>query len=331
MFLRRGGTASDRSEAGTFVLSVDVELMWGVCDRPDWSDFVPVARTARKAIPRLLQLLDHHRIPATWALVGHLVADCRPGCGPLARSRGEHGSGMLPCRAGLAEVLWRLDGLGEALEASPVDHDVGSHGFWHLDLQRLEAVPRELIGREPALAHEAVAGGFGPPVSFVFPRNRVARCGDVAGAGFRIVRTRSGRWYETDAAGIGTRSLRFADEALRLAPSPARIEGGLDGLTGLSASQHVRPLRGWWRRIPRRSRVVRARRGLEAAESGSVFHLWLHPHDLVDADGEIDAGLSLLDEILVEVRKARAEDRITVKTMRDFATRRPRASETRPR
>lgn len=306
---------------GAFVLSVDLELLWGVCDRPDWRDYVPVIRAAREAVPRLLDLLDEHGIPATWAVVGHLLVDCDEECEALARRR-RTADGMVPCQAGLPEKLWRLEKLAGWMTGAGVDHDVGGHGFWHLELGTENVFRPGQVDRELARSHASVAEAFEAPVSFVYPRNRLARADQVRQAGFEIVRAPNARWYETDRPGPLTRALRFADEALRLRPPAARFDpSDAGGLARVSASQHFRPLRGGWRWIPPRSRLGRARKGLRAASrEGGRFHLWLHPHDLVDADGAVGRSLELLGEILTSVARAREAGRIEVRTMRDLGT-----------
>jgi len=75
-----------------FVLTVDVEPDWGV--RGD--------RAAREVIPRLLELLERHRVSATFFIVATLLDSC-------------------------ADVLRPLAGR----------HEVGSHGLTHRRLDRL--------------------------------------------------------------------------------------------------------------------------------------------------------------------------------------------------
>lgn len=275
---------ADGGPPGTFVLSLDVELIWGVHDRPYRDDFVPVVRAARRAIPRLAAALDRHRVPATWAVVGHLLEGCGDACAALEGT----GGAPLPCRAGLDEALWRLPELAGWLEDAAVDHDVGGHGFWH---REPDAGPggRPRAREEFERAFGAVDRAFRRPVSYVYPRDRVHHPAELARAGFRVARTRP-RWWVERAPGPLRRGARFAAEALRATPPPARLEAdGGEGPARLSASQQLRPLRGVWAALPAAGRVARAEKGLaRAAARGGTCHLWLHPHDLVDADGSAD-------------------------------------------
>lgn len=305
------GGPADGGEPGTFVLSLDVELIWGVHDRPYRDDFVPVVRAARRAIPRLAAALDRHRVPATWAVVGHLLEDCGDACAAVDEAT----AAPLPCRAGLDEALWRLPELAGRLEDAEVDHDVGGHGFWHLEPDAGpggRALAREEFGR----AFGAVDRAFRRPVTYVYPRDRVRHPAELARAGFRVARTRP-RWWVERAPGPLRRGVRFAAEALRVAPPPARLEAaGDEGPARLSASQQLRPLRGAWAALPAAGRVARAEKGLaRAAARGGTFHLWLHPHDLVDAGGSADRSLALLEAILARADRLREEGRLRVRTM----------------
>src|SRR5688500_10679211 len=58
---------------GTFVISLEFELHWGVCDRLEVEDYRENLLGARRAIPRLLDLFAEFEIHATWATVGMLL------------------------------------------------------------------------------------------------------------------------------------------------------------------------------------------------------------------------------------------------------------------
>lgn len=305
------------ADAGGFVLSIDLELIWGVHDRPYRDEFVPVVRAARRALPGLVELLDRHRVPATWAVVGHLLEGCADTC--AAVDRAVAGPAGLPCRAGLDEELWRLPGLVARLGEAEVEHDVAGHGFWHLDLAAAAGPDARALAREEfGASFRAVDAAFRRPTAYVYPRDRVVWPAELARAGFRVARTRPDWWIER-LPGPLSRAGRLAAEALRATPPPARLtrpEG--EGPARLSASQQLRPERGAWAAVPASTRTARAARGLErAAANGSLHHLWLHPHDLVDAGGSAAAGLARIREILERAAALREAGRLRTITMAD--------------
>ena len=56
--------------SGTFVLSLDKELVWGSIDRTPVEEWRRRHPDARGATRELLALLDELAVPATWAVVG---------------------------------------------------------------------------------------------------------------------------------------------------------------------------------------------------------------------------------------------------------------------
>ena len=57
---------------GAFVISLDFELMWGVCDKRTIADYGPNILGVRRVVPALLDLFAERNIACTWATVGLL-------------------------------------------------------------------------------------------------------------------------------------------------------------------------------------------------------------------------------------------------------------------
>ena len=69
------------------------------------------------------------------------------------------------------------------------------------------------------------------------------------------------------------------------------------------------------KRLGYRPIVAVAKRGIDAAaEADGVFHMWLHPHNLLQPDG-----VQRLDAILDYLDRRRAETDLTVRTMAEVA------------
>ena len=60
---------------GTMVLSLDLELSWGRFDAVPVEVLGAESLAERQQIKRFLALLDRYEMPATWAMVGHLMLD----------------------------------------------------------------------------------------------------------------------------------------------------------------------------------------------------------------------------------------------------------------
>ena len=59
---------------GTFVISLDFELLWGVRDKRTVTDYGANIRGVRDVVPALLDLFAERDIACTWATVGLLFA-----------------------------------------------------------------------------------------------------------------------------------------------------------------------------------------------------------------------------------------------------------------
>ena len=60
---------------GTFMVSLDFELFWGMLDVCPLEDYQDNVLGGKKAIPQMLNLFEQYGIHATWATVGFLFAD----------------------------------------------------------------------------------------------------------------------------------------------------------------------------------------------------------------------------------------------------------------
>ena len=78
------------SGPGTFVISLDFELMWGVRDVQTKATYGPNVLGVRRAIPAMLALFEGFELRVTWATVGllffgtraDLLAPCPPSAPP---------------------------------------------------------------------------------------------------------------------------------------------------------------------------------------------------------------------------------------------------------
>jgi peptidoglycan/xylan/chitin deacetylase (PgdA/CDA1 family) len=297
---------------GSVVVSVDAELGWGHHDLPD----PPTDRIegARAGWSHLVDLFDRYDVPATWAVVGHLLLDDCDGRhvdhpapeGWFARERGEWRS-RPDLRFGR--------GLVEDLRTADADHDVGCHTFSHVEFGAPDT-SRELATAE---IRESLAAARDRDLdlrSFVFPRNSVGHRSVLAAGPFICYRGVSpisprGR----------LRPLRKLSRALR--GHPLLVEPVVDerGLVNVPASLYLFGFEGWLRSAAERvvgDPVVRqARDGIEQAVHGDgVFHVYLHPNDLTEPRDR-----RRVERVLAAIADRREDTDLTVETMRGVAER----------
>ncbi|MCK6480794.1 MAG: polysaccharide deacetylase family protein [Planctomycetes bacterium] len=290
----------------SFVFSVDVEGLWGVFFVERWRGDAAAARGAREAVPAMLRLLDERRLPATFAVVGHLFLDrCERGDGrphpemPRASYPWWPGDWYAhdPCSDEASAPDWYGRSLVEAIRRSPGGHELASHGFSHavFDERHMDAA---VAAAEFSAARRAAAGAGVEVRSFVYPQNVVGHGPLLAPAGFTCFRAPDGdEPQRAGPPGGAGRAIRFARHVAGAAPPVGRPRL-VHGVVEIPSSMPIVGAEGIRVLISRRARVARARRGLEAARrEGAVFHLWTHPHAFAGRGaGVLDSLAATLDD-----------------------------------
>lgn len=313
------------SGRGTFVLSIDTELLWGSFDHVPPAEFARRYPDERGVIREVLALLEKHQVAATWAVVGHLfLAECQRGADGRAHP-GMPRPGYAwfagdwyradPCADRASEPLWYGDDIVDAIVAAPAGHEVGCHGFSH-------AVFGDPGFDAAAAAAEIdecrrLAGLRGLDLrSFVFPRNREGHHAVLADRGFVAIRGADPTWRNRLPGRLG-RLAALVDQVLAIAPPVSTPRQVRPGLWDIPGSMLLMERTGLRRLVPVSARVRKARRGLRrAVREEAVFHLWFHPFNLAP---DRRAMLGALDRILADVAALRAAGRLDVRTMGQLA------------
>jgi peptidoglycan/xylan/chitin deacetylase (PgdA/CDA1 family) len=307
---------------GTFVLSLDTELIWGSFDHMPDGEFARRYPDIRGTIERILALLDRYEIPTTWAVVGHLLLDeCQRGPDgrahpdmprPAHRWYAGDWYGRDPCSTLDRDPLWYGRDVVEGIRAARTAHELGCHGFSHA-LFGDPGCPVDVADAELA-ACVALANQLGISLtSFAFPRNREGHHARLVAHGFDAYRGADPTWYRDVPKLIG-RAAHLADNLLALEPPVTQPFERLPGLWNIPGSMLLLHRVGVRRLVTVEARIAKARRGLRAAaDTGRVFHLWTHPFNLAH---DRPAMLRALDGILAEAARLRDAGRLEVRTMR---------------
>ncbi|OLZ40434.1 polysaccharide deacetylase [Natrinema saccharevitans] len=293
---------------GSVVISLDAELGWG------FHDLVtpPTERVeaGRRGWSVMLELLEEFEVPATWAVVGHLMLDSCDGVhadhpapeGWFARERGEW--------ADREDLRYGPDLVAAVLEAD-ADHEFASHSFSHVLFGRPET-DRELAAAELERSREIAADWNRSIDTLVYPRNDVGHRDVLAEQGVTAYRGRSPT--RDGVRGLFDSTVR--DRSMLVEPVVDEY-----GLVNVPASMFLFGFEGAARTVAESiwadPMVELARRGIdEAARTDGLFHMWLHPNNLTDErdDRRMRAILSHLD-------RQRAATDLRVETIADVAGR----------
>jgi peptidoglycan/xylan/chitin deacetylase (PgdA/CDA1 family) len=306
---------------GTFVLSLDTELAWGNCWNGQVQRYARHYDRYRESVARIVALLDHYQVPATWAFVGHLL---------LEACDGRHADVLRPRYPWFAgewlawdpgtdlrrDPWWYGRDLLERVRGAQVEHEIATHTFSHLIADDAGCSAEVFDSEIAKCAALHRAAGLPPLRSIVYPNNAIAHLETLPRRGLIAYRGREAGWHARAprplrrAAALLFRALPFQPPVYNLRRRPELR------LVDVPASMVLLAYDGPRRWVPDYARVRQAERGLQAAERrGSVFHLYFHPYNLASSPRMI----RVLEAILQAVSRARAAGRLRASTMGQLA------------
>lgn len=276
---------------GTFVVSLDFELFWGMLEVCALEDYQENVLGGRKAIPKLLDLFQKYGIHATWATVGYLFAENYEELTEFFPEQAQRPSYADP----------RLDPYGyfahigkneeEApcffcpslirLVAQTPGQEIGSHTFCHFYCREKGQTPEQFAADMKAARAIAEKKGY-DLTSVVLPRNQ---CDPeytkiLKDLGFTAYRDLEADWiHRKIPVRILERACILLDAYLPLTVGgyKPRQENGIWNLTGSKMYRPIMPKLHFLEKQKLRRIKGQMR---HAAKHGLTYHLWWHPHNL---------------------------------------------------
>lgn len=330
---------------GSFTISLDVELYWGLRDVVALDAVRARLLGDRAVVPRLLDRFERYGVRATWATVGFLFFE-----------------GREDLRASLPDEIPRytnrkfdpylaLDDLGDSEKDDPFhfapsllreiasrgSQEIGTHTFSHYYC--LEEGQTASAFASDLRAAVRAAERLGVRVeSLVFPRNQMndSYLSICKKAGILAYRGNPRSWMyeaETDQGSLSRRGARLLDAYINVSGlqsyAPERSFLRRSDVAGerqppatsevpinVPASRFLRPYSRRLRAIyPLQLRRITSEM-TSAAKRGRLYHLWWHPHNFgVDQE----ANLAALEHILGHYMKLREKYGMSSRTMGEVA------------
>ncbi len=284
----------------TVVISLDLELSWGIFDLSFDDDVRKMARwTHDIGAPNLLNHLTGNGLSATWAVVGAMMHPSLPDVSGLPAVNYPQFSkpwfSYVPKEGDEStHPEWFGARLVEMIRSAKPEQEIGFHSFSHVPFGSPGMTRERAVAEYRLCAQTARERGI-PTTSFVFPRNLVAYLGELRDSGFTCfrdvdelpVRFASDRLTSlcmiwADFVGLSPRMIEPSIKDDFVGLSPRMIEPSIkEGIVSIPGSLLIRYAAGWRKYIPDSSRLRRLRKGLERVRrSGGVFHVWFHPENL---------------------------------------------------
>ena len=313
---------------GSFVISLDFELLWGVRDHADRQSYGDNVLGARAAIPQMLDLFAENGVSATWATVGFLFCESKDELiDALPTRRPDYANSALSNYSYLDDVgqnektdpYFFAASLVERIAETP-GQEVGTHTMSHFycleDGATTESFEADLtaalsLGHRRGIALKSI----------VFPRNQfgAAHLDICRQVGLTHYRGNPASWAYRAAKGAEQtplrRALRLADAYTGVLGAHGFVPGGapFDGAPrNVAASRFLRPRAG--RLAPLHSRhIATIKHGMSAAaRNGNGYHLWWHPHNF---GKNLDENIAALRQVVAHYQSLRDTFAMTSATM----------------
>ena len=314
---------------GTFAISLDLELYWGMLDVVSLDDYRRNLQGVRQAIPAILDLFERYEIHATWATVGFLFhSDLKQLRENLPQQQPNYGTVESPY-----QYISNLDpeadrelhfcpDLIELIQRFP-GQEVATHTFSHYYC--LEPGQTKSEFQADLMAAIATARQNNTAIeSLVFPRNQYnqAYLETIAQCGISCYRGNERSSFYNSEAGDGSlprkRLLRLIDSYLNLSGQNCYSWSELRSTypINIPSSRFLRPYSTKLKYLDS-LRLKRITSGLKyAASHNSVYHLWWHPHNF---GVNLAENLRFLEKILQAYRQLNVQNEMQSLNMREIA------------
>ncbi|GMQ26618.1 polysaccharide deacetylase family protein [Algoriphagus sp. oki45] len=277
---------------GTFTISLDFELLWGIFDKVGTQYKPEYFANTRRVIPEMLDLFGKMGISVTWATVGMLFAENEeewkhysPEFLPSYRDKKLSAYEWAKSHGLRPEVHFAPELIQQIIQTP--HQELGSHSYAHYYTLMRGQSPEQF--RQDLQASQRISKEkFGISLkSLVFPRNHINELylGICLEEGFEYVRGNPKNWFwqETQHESFSKKLFRSADCFFPIGSKSSYNEEEILRFDGepviLPASRILRPLA---KNNPAFN-SVRLNRILNemdlAAKNGEVYHLWWHPHN----------------------------------------------------
>ena len=295
-----------------FILSFDCEGKWGMADDAAMASNNPInGDSLTKAYTQIFEILERHKIAATFALVGLFAG----GYEQYVDSRGElldsepHRDWLnVPERSFAAGFQdgWFYPELVNQIKARG-NHEIASHSFTHLPLHNGGVAEKSFL-TELKFVNQWKAQNSVELSTFIYPRNQIKfeeQLSNFDFLGYRQCDIQNSAYANRfqifqDECNIGRKSDKHS-----VSTRPMAIPPG----TFLNWRHGPRRIIPKWVTLKRWSNVLD-----HAVFSGGVAHLWLHPHNLITARGQAE----LFEDAISRVAKAQNSGLIKSVTQAEY-------------
>jgi len=309
------------NQKGIFTISIDYEFAWGYADKLlSLEDKIRV-RQEVDITKRLILLFEKYNIPATWAIVGHLLEKkCEWNSNNLSHpeyKRPIYKNEICdyffqhPDKNNCSDTLWYdSQKLISQIKQSSANHEIASHSYAHIlydeQITNEQAIYADIAGSQRTHTEEGL-----PYKSFVFPRNVEGFHKQLQKAGLTHYRGNSYKWYMF-LPQLLQRLGHFCDYLIPSTPVSAPLLH-FSGLVNIRESMLLLGRNGLRKFITPSMMIKKVKNGIQkASNKKEIFHLWFHPSNF---SYDTEKQFWIFEEILKRATKMRDENKLDIQTM----------------
>jgi len=313
--------------SGSFTISLDFELFWGVQANRELESYQENLLGVYEVIPKILALFREYNVHATWATVGFLfhrdieeIKENRPNILPeYINQQVDPYFYLDTLQAPYSKSFSRMHCASKlvSLIASEENQELATHTYSHFFTYESLKNPEAFSADMRQAIEVAIKKGYSLK-SLVFPRNQVdeysVEC--LNSLGISSYRGNPNHWAYCDgdkpSKSLFLRLYRLFDIYVNLSGHHTHQPTVTKGVTELKASMMLRP---YFAKLAYLEplKLRRIKKAMKyAALHGQNFHLWWHPHNFGQNQKK---NLKNLEELLLYFQELQKNYRMLSLTM----------------
>lgn len=281
----------------SFVLSIDLELAWGIWDKFSSTNIQKIIDTERLVCQNLLNIFEENEIPVTWAVVAALLDSKNK---MISNSN---------------QKAWYAPDILDNILNSKTKHLIASHSYEHKEFNKCSK--EEIIEDFEKSIFFLKSININTDV-FVFPRNLVFHLDVLKKFNFKTYRSIDKSWYKkvyTYNKSLGKIS-NLVDKIFPIKTNPVRPSIDKFGLIEIPTSILLISKNGIRTMVSNYSMFKKIKNGIDLAISqNECFHIWFHPSNFYY---QTNKQFDLLKKIINYVNLKREQGLIEIKLLNQF-------------
>jgi peptidoglycan/xylan/chitin deacetylase (PgdA/CDA1 family) len=285
------------SKKASFVLSIDLELAWGVWDKLSSTSIQKIIDTERLVCENLLNIFEENEIPVTWAVVAALLDNKNKMMGNLNQK------------------AWYAPDILDNILNSKIKHLITSHSYGHKEFNT--------SSKEEIIEDFEKSNFFLKLINinadvFIFPRNQVFHLDVLSKFKFKTYRSVDKSWYKKVYEynkSLGKIS-NLIDKIIPIKTNSVSPLIDKFGLTEIPTSILLISKNGIRAIITNYSMFKKVKEGIDLAiKRNECFHIWFHPSNFYY---QTNKQFDLLKKIIHYVNLKRDQGLIEIKLLNQF-------------